>query len=185
LSRSIRAEKEIEFSPYNHHLQDFLNFLKKERGFADATIINRKRSLRPFLAWLVAQGVPLPAVSPVVITRYFTGIVAGRWKRTHRLVSCTVSAVVFSLCQQPRLVRGGHRRVHRCTPGLHVRKSAARAVVGRGEEPSCHRQKGTKERCGARTRALWSSFAVSEPKVMWRFSTPNGVPLRASEGSAT
>jgi site-specific recombinase XerD len=91
LSRSIRAEKEIEFSPYNHHLQEFLNFLKKERGFADATIINRKRSLRPFLAWLVAQGVPLPAVSPVVITRYFTSIVAGRWKRT------TVSFHVQSL----------------------------------------------------------------------------------------
>ena len=37
------AEKS-EPSPYNHHLQQFLTFLKQERGFADATIVNRKRS---------------------------------------------------------------------------------------------------------------------------------------------
>jgi integrase/recombinase XerD len=43
------------------------------------------------LAWLVAQGVPLSSVSPVVITKYFTGTVAGRWKRT------TVSFHVQSL----------------------------------------------------------------------------------------
>lgn len=34
---------------------------------------------KPFLAWLVAQGVPLSSVSPVVITKYFTGVVAGQW----------------------------------------------------------------------------------------------------------
>ena len=53
----------------------------QERGFADATIVIRKRSLKPFLASLVAQGVPLSGVSPVGITKYFTGAVAGRWKR--------------------------------------------------------------------------------------------------------
>lgn len=42
-------------------------------------------------ACLVAQGVPLSSVSPVVITKYFTGAVAGRWKRT------TVSFYVQSL----------------------------------------------------------------------------------------
>ena len=47
----------------------------------------------------------------------------------------------FSLCQRSRLVRGWHCRVHRRTPGLHVRKSAARAVVGRGEEASCRLQR--------------------------------------------
>jgi site-specific recombinase XerC len=36
--------------PHNHHLHQFLTFLKHERGFADATIVNRKRSLKPFLA---------------------------------------------------------------------------------------------------------------------------------------
>jgi len=90
MSQSTPVEQN-EPSPYNHHLHQFLNFLKHERGFADATIVNRERSLNPFLGWLVAQDVPLSAVSPVVITKYFTGIVAGRWKRT------TVSFHVQSL----------------------------------------------------------------------------------------
>jgi integrase/recombinase XerD len=81
VSKSMHAQQS-EPSPYNHHLQQFLTFLKQERGFADATIVNRRRSLKPFLAWLVGQGVPLSAVSPVVITKYFTGTVAGKWKRT-------------------------------------------------------------------------------------------------------
>ncbi len=34
--------------------------------FADATIVNRERSLKPFLAWLVAQDVSRSTVSPVV-----------------------------------------------------------------------------------------------------------------------
>jgi hypothetical protein len=33
---------------------------------------------KPFLGWLVAEDVPLSTVSPVVITKYFTGIAA--WK---------------------------------------------------------------------------------------------------------
>ena len=90
MSRSIHAEQ-VEPSPYNHHLHQFLTFLKHERGFADATIVNRERSLKPLLAWLVAEDVPLSTVSPVVITKYFTGIVAGRWKRT------TISFHVYSL----------------------------------------------------------------------------------------
>jgi integrase/recombinase XerD len=90
VSKSTHAEQG-ERSPYEHYLQEFLTFLKQEREFADATIVNRKRSLKPFLAWLVAQGVPLSSVSPVVITKYFTGTVAGRWKRT------TVSFHVQSL----------------------------------------------------------------------------------------
>ena len=81
MSRSMRAQH-VEPSAHNHHLQPFLTFLKQERGFAEATIVNRQRSLKPFLAWLVAQGVPLSSVSPVVITKYFTGVVAGQWKRT-------------------------------------------------------------------------------------------------------
>ena len=81
MSRSMLAEQN-EPSPYNHHLQQFLTFLQQERGFADATIVNRQRSLKPFLAWLVAQDVPLSGVSPVLITNYFTGAVAGKWKRT-------------------------------------------------------------------------------------------------------
>jgi len=77
-------------SPHNHHLQQFLAFLKHERGFADATIVNRKRSVIPFLAWLGGQCTPLSGVSPVVITKHFTGA-AGKWKRA------TVSFHVQSL----------------------------------------------------------------------------------------
>jgi len=81
MSRS-RPVEQNEPLPHNHHLQPFLTFLKQERGFADATIVNRKRSLKPFLAWLAAQGVPVSSVSAVVITKCFTSAVAGRWKRT-------------------------------------------------------------------------------------------------------
>ena len=81
MSKSMHAEQG-EPSTHNHHLQQFLAFLKQERGFADATIVSRQRSLRPFLAWLGAQDVPLSSVSPAVITNYFTGGVAGRRKRT-------------------------------------------------------------------------------------------------------
>jgi integrase/recombinase XerD len=81
VSRSMRAQH-VAPSAHNHRLQPFLTFLKQERGFADATIVNRQRSLKPFLAWLDAQGVPLSGVSPVVITKYFTSAVAGKWKRT-------------------------------------------------------------------------------------------------------
>ncbi len=90
MSNSTPVEQD-EPSSHNHHLQAFLVSLKQERGFADATIVNRERSLKPFLDWLVAEGVPLSTVSPVVITKYFTGTVAGRWKRT------TVSFHVQSL----------------------------------------------------------------------------------------
>jgi integrase/recombinase XerD len=73
------------------HLQEFLTSLKHERGFADATIVNRECSLKPFLAWLVAQDLPLSSVSPVVITKYFISALAGKWRRT------TVSFHVQSL----------------------------------------------------------------------------------------
>ena len=90
MSRSKHAAQGASL-PFNHHLHPFLTFLKHERGFADATIVNRERSLNPFLGWLVAQDVPLSTVSPVTITKYFTSAVAGRWKRT------TISFHVYSL----------------------------------------------------------------------------------------
>jgi len=42
MSKSTPVEQN-QPSPYNHQLQQFLSFLKQERGFADATIVNRKR----------------------------------------------------------------------------------------------------------------------------------------------
>jgi len=50
VSKSTHSEPG-ESSPYNHHLQQFLTFLKQERGFAEATILNRQRSLKPFLGY--------------------------------------------------------------------------------------------------------------------------------------
>jgi hypothetical protein len=44
MSRSIHAAPG-ESLPYNHHLHQFRAFLKHERGFADATIVNRERKL--------------------------------------------------------------------------------------------------------------------------------------------
>ena len=86
MSKSMHA-KQGKPSPYNHHLHQFLTLLKHERGFADATIVNRERSLRPFLAWLVARDVPLSTVSPVVITKYFTRKRSLVWPS--RKVTCT------------------------------------------------------------------------------------------------
>jgi site-specific recombinase XerD len=60
MSGSRRVEQN-ELLPYNHHLPLFLTFLKQERGFADDTIVNRQRSLKPFLTWLVGQCLPLSA----------------------------------------------------------------------------------------------------------------------------
>ena len=44
MSRSIHAAPG-ESLPYNHHLHQFRAFLKHERGFPDATIVNRERKL--------------------------------------------------------------------------------------------------------------------------------------------
>lgn len=81
MPKSTLAEQG-ERLPHNHPLQVFLTFLQQERGFAEATIINRRRSLMPFLAWLAGKGVELSEVSPTTISAYFTGAVAGRWKRS-------------------------------------------------------------------------------------------------------
>jgi hypothetical protein len=48
VSKSTHAEQG-ERSPYEDFLQEFLTF-QQERGFADATIANRKRSLKPPIA---------------------------------------------------------------------------------------------------------------------------------------
>jgi hypothetical protein len=43
ISRSIHAAQG-ESLPNNRHLHQFLTFLKHERGFAEATMVNRERS---------------------------------------------------------------------------------------------------------------------------------------------
>lgn len=83
--------------PYNPHLHQFMTFLKLERGFADATVVNRDRSLKPFLAWLVAHCVPLSTTSPVVITKYFPG--TDPTNRAGRTTTPAVRASVVRLQQ--------------------------------------------------------------------------------------
>ena len=124
MSRSIHAAHG-ESLPYNHHLHQFLTFLKHERGFADATIVNRERSLKPFLGWLVAEDVPLSTVSPVVITKYFTGIVAGRWKRT------TVSFHVQSLRSFFRYMPAVEVGARRATPNPSTHPGSTRTKICR------------------------------------------------------
>src|ERR1700722_3795746 len=160
MSESTHLEQN-ERLPDKDYLQEFLTFLKQEREFADATIVNRKRSLKPFLAWLVAQGVPLSSVSPVVITKYFTGTVAGRWKRT------TVSFHVQSLRSFFRYASSRGWCVAGIAesgdaPRLYIRKSAAGPVVGTREEDSCQRQRcvgksDQKSLCDPALRGLRSS----------------------------
>ena len=140
MSRSIHAAQG-ESLPYNHHLHQFLTFLKHERGFADATIVNRERSLKPFLAWLVAQDVSLSTVSPVVITKYLISAMAGKWRRT--TVSFHVQSLrsFFRYASSQGWCTAGIAESIDAPPALHLRKSAARPVVRRGGKPSCQYQR--------------------------------------------
>jgi hypothetical protein len=101
------------------------------------------------------------SVSPVVITKYFSGAVAGRWKRA------TVSFHVQSLRSFFRYassrgwcVAGIAESID--APRLYIRKSAAGPVVGRREEASCQRQRcvgksDQKSLCDPALRGLRSS----------------------------
>ena len=77
MSRS-RPVEQGESLPYNHRRHppapSFLTFLKHERGFAALRLSTANVLGTPFLGWLVAEDVPRSTVSPVVITKYFTGM---------------------------------------------------------------------------------------------------------------
>jgi hypothetical protein len=73
MSRSIYAVQG-EPSPRNRHLHQFLTSGKHERGFAALRLSTANVLGTPFLGWLVAEDVPRSTVSPVVITKYFTGM---------------------------------------------------------------------------------------------------------------
>ena len=76
-----RLNEPTEKLPYEECLRKFFAFLTHERGLADATVLGHKHSLKLFLGWLVRQDISLSAVSPRVISNYFSSEVAGRWKR--------------------------------------------------------------------------------------------------------
>jgi len=76
-----RFEDGTEELPYAEFLGEFFAFLRDERGFAEATILGHRRTLKTFLSWLVRESIPLSAVSPQVISKYFSREVVRRWKR--------------------------------------------------------------------------------------------------------
>ena len=60
-------------------LEDLLRTLRDERGFAVATLQNHRRSLRPFLAWLVARGQPWTETALEDVSAYLAS--RPRWSR--------------------------------------------------------------------------------------------------------
>ncbi|MGO9679549.1 MAG: tyrosine-type recombinase/integrase [Candidatus Sulfotelmatobacter sp.] len=76
-----RLAKPVETLRDAGFLAEFLAHLKEERGYAEATIVNRRASLKPFLRWLEEKGVRMSRVAPATISAYFSSAAAGRWKR--------------------------------------------------------------------------------------------------------
>jgi integrase/recombinase XerD len=50
--------------PFADFLNQFLTYLREERGFSGATLTNRRRSLEPFLGWISAHGRVLATIQP-------------------------------------------------------------------------------------------------------------------------
>ena len=68
--------------PFDGELQQFLSYLCTERGFAEATIENRRKSLVLFFDWLSEQGLPLSQVGVNEISAYQRACACHSWKRT-------------------------------------------------------------------------------------------------------
>ena len=118
MSRSIHAAQG-ESLPYNHHLHQFLTFLKHERGVRRGYDCQPRTFSETLFRLAGRRGATVHSVAGgdyQVLHRYRGGPV----EADHRLVPCALSALVFSLCQQAGLVRGGHRRVHRRKPSGNV-----------------------------------------------------------------
>ncbi len=124
-----RLAKPMETLPYAGFLAEFLAYLKEERGFAEATIVNRSASLKPFLRWLEEKGLRLSGVSPGDNLRLLQQC---SWpvEAKHRLIACAIFAHVLPLCWQSRLVHRGNRGFNRCTAAVHIRESSARTELG-------------------------------------------------------
>jgi len=81
----------VPTQPYADELKAFLCHLRSERGFADATIENRRKSLTLFFTWLSQQHRTLSEVGLAEITAYQKECAKRRWART------TISLHVQSL----------------------------------------------------------------------------------------
>ena len=66
--------------PFAQQLEEFLKYLKEERGFAETTLNNRRRSLKLFFHWLSKRDASLAAIKPTDITAFFFSR-SQSWKR--------------------------------------------------------------------------------------------------------
>lgn len=68
--------------PFESELAQFIEYLRIERGFADATIENRRKSLKAFFAWMDGRGLSLSEVGLDEIGAYQKECGRRGWKRT-------------------------------------------------------------------------------------------------------
>lgn len=68
--------------PFERELSQFLGHLRTERGFAEATIENRQKSLVPFFKWLSTKGLSLSQVGLDELGAYQRECGRRGWKRT-------------------------------------------------------------------------------------------------------
>lgn len=120
----INARRANEPSPYNHHLKEFLTFLKRER-------VRRRHDRQPRLF-----SEALSSLANLIRRTTVRSVTGDHCQILHecrgwqveadnRFVPCTVPALVLPLCQESRLVRVRHCPIHRRTLPLHLRKYAA------------------------------------------------------------
>jgi len=76
-----RLQETHQLVPFAAELDAFLRYLREERGFAETTVIYRRRSLRLFFQWLSERHGSIAAVSPREITQYFSLGRPRPWKR--------------------------------------------------------------------------------------------------------
>lgn len=113
-------------------LDSLLRSMREERGLAAATLHNRGRALRPFLAWLAARGRPWHETSAEDVTAYLAS--QSRWSRAtiaqhvHSLRSFFRHGAEQGWCpphvaaqiDAPRLYT--HERLPQGPPWTHVRE---------------------------------------------------------------
>lgn len=77
-----RFDTSVPARPFERELSQFIEHLRTERGFAEATIENRRKSLVVFFDWLSDQGQPLLQIGLDEIGAYQRACGCRGWKRT-------------------------------------------------------------------------------------------------------
>ncbi len=104
-----RLREPMAGQTFGAELEAFLAFEVRERGLSPATILNRRRSLPPFLNWLATTQVrTLERVTPDHIARYFATIAGPRrWKRTTTAMVVNLLRQFFRFAESKRWCRSG------------------------------------------------------------------------------